>query len=66
MKDLYSKLKMWESNVIWAAGNILWWLTLTAALEYFGMSSETLIILTVMLILDWLFWIANAYIRHEL
>ena len=66
MKDLLTKLKMWESNAIWAVGNILWWLTLTAALEYFWMSSETLIILTVMLVLDWLFWMANAYIQWNL
>lgn len=66
MTDLLTKFKMWETNAIWAVGNILGGLTLTAALEYFWMSSETLIILTVMLVLDWLFWMANAYIQWNL
>lgn len=66
MTDLLTKFKMWETNAIWAVGNIIWGLTLTAALEYFWMSSETLIILTVMLVLDWLFWMANAYIQWNL
>lgn len=57
---------MWEENAALALGNIAWWLTLWLILEYFGMSSETIIILTVMLILDWIFWIVNAYVQWTL
>lgn len=46
--------------------NIAWGVTLWAILNYFGMSAETLIILTVMLILDWIFWVVNAYIQENL
>mgnify|MGYP002522245845 CR=1 FL=1 len=66
MKDLLTKINMWESNALWVIGNIAGGLTLTAILEYFWMSWETLIILTVMLVLDWLFWMANAYIQWTL
>lgn len=66
MTDLFAKLKMWESNALWIIGNVAGGLTLWAILDYFGMSSETLIILTVMLVLDWIFWIINAYMQNNL
>lgn len=50
----------------WIAINIIGGITLWGILEYFGMSQETLIILTVMLILDWIFWIVDAYIQETL
>ena len=46
--------------------NILWGIGLWVALDYFWMSGETLIILTVMLVLDWVFWVINAYIQWTL
>ena len=49
-----------------AFANILWWLTLWAFLEYFWVSSETLIILSVMLLLDWIFGVVDAYIQWNL
>lgn len=49
-----------------ALSNIIWWIGLWVALDYFWMSQETLIILTVMLLLDWIFWIVNAYIQWTL
>lgn len=49
-----------------AFANILWWLTLWAFLEYFWVSSETLIILSVMLLLDWIFGVVDAYIQGNL
>lgn len=52
----------WEAVAINLAGGI----SLGVILEYFGMSQETLIILTAMLLLDWLFWIINAYIQSNL
>ena len=49
-----------------ALANIIWGISLGVALDYFWMSGETLLILTVMLILDWIFWIVNAYIQWNL
>ena len=57
---------MWEANTLWIFGNIAGWLTLWAILSYFWMSQETLIILTVMLVLDWIFWVTNAYMKWTL
>lgn len=50
----------------WAIVNVAWWLALGAILDYFWMSGETLIILSSMLILDWIFWIIDAYIQGTL
>lgn len=55
-------MTQWE----WAAVNILWWISLGVILEYFWMTQETLIILTVMLVLDWIFGVINAYIQWNL
>lgn len=52
----------WE----WAVLNIAWGISLGVALEYFWMTQETLIILTAMLVLDWLFWVINAFIQWNL
>ena len=49
-----------------AFANILWGIGLWAILDYFWMAQETLIILTVMLLLDWLFWVINAYMQGNL
>lgn len=57
---------MWEASGAGAVLNIAWWVTLWALLNYFWMSSETLIILTVMLILDWVFGVINAYMQDNL
>lgn len=57
---------MWEASGAGAVLNIAWWVTLWALLNYFWMSSETLIILTVMLILDWVFGVVNAYMLDNL
>lgn len=50
----------------WAIVNVAWWLALGAILDYFWMSGETLIILSAMLILDWIFWIVDAYMQNTL
>lgn len=49
-----------------AISNIIWWIGLWVALDYFWMSWETIIILTVMLVLDWVFWVVNAYTQWTL
>ena len=55
-------MTQWEAIAI----NLAWGISLWVILEYFGMSQETLIILTSMLILDWIFWVANAYMHDKL
>lgn len=50
----------------WFAINIAGWISLWMILEYFWMTQETLIILTVMLFLDWIFWVIDAYIQWTL
>lgn len=57
---------MWEASGTGAVVNVIGWLALWEVLKYFWMTSETLIILTVMLILDWIFWVVNAYIQNNL
>lgn len=52
----------WEAVAINLAGGI----SLGVILEYFGMTQETLIILTSMLLLDRIFWVVNAYIQETL
>lgn len=52
----------WQAVAINLAGGI----SLGVILEYFGMAQETLIILTVMLVLDWVFGVINAYIQGTL
>lgn len=49
-----------------AIANILWGVGLGVALDYFWMSWETLTILTAMLLLDWIFWVVNAYTQNTL
>lgn len=50
----------------WIATNIAWGITLGVILEYFWIWQETLIILSVMLVLDWIFWVVDAYLQGTL
>lgn len=62
-----SKIRnMQEANTLWILGNIAWWVSLWAILTYFWMSWEVLLILTSVLVLDWIFWIINAYMQETL
>lgn len=45
--------------------SVVWGVWLASALEYFNVSWEVLIILSVMLALDYIFWIADAYIEDK-
>lgn len=54
------------NEVEWVAVNLAGWLTLGVILEYFGIGGETLIILSAMLFLDWVFWIVDAYMQSTL
>jgi hypothetical protein len=55
-------MTQWEAVAI----NLAWGVSLWVILEYFGMTQETLIILTSMLLLDWIFWVINAYMQDVL
>ena len=50
----------------WLAVNIAWGITLATILEYFGIGGETLIILSVMLLLDWVFGVVDAFMQGTL
>lgn len=64
---LHGNIKhMEETSLAYAAGNIVWGISLWAILTYFWMSWEVLIILTSVLILDWVFWVINAYLQNTL
>lgn len=54
------------NEVEWVAVNIAWGITLWVILEYFGIGGETLIILSAMLLLDWIFWIVDAFMQWTL
>ena len=60
-----TKKRMWEVSTWGTIASIAWWFWLAAALEYFQVSSETLIILSVMLALDYVFGVLDAYITDK-
>ena len=46
---------------VWLA----WWLSLAWILDYFGIVHDGFVIMSIMLVLDWIFWIASAYVLWE-
>lgn len=54
-----------EINLTGAALNIAWWCVLYEILEYFSISCEALSILSILLILDFVMGIADAYIKDK-
>lgn len=48
-----------------AVASVAWWLTLAGALEYFHLSWEVTAIFAALLILDFIFWISDAYIEDK-
>lgn len=49
----------------WLFFGIAWWLSLAWILDYFGIVHDGFIIMSIMLVLDWIFWIASAYVLWE-
>ena len=49
----------------WALVWIIWWVWVAGILDYFSISGEWLIIMTVMLVLDFIFWLLSAKSRWE-
>ena len=56
---------MWEFSTGGAVASVAWWLTLAWMLEYFHLSGEVTVIFAVLLILDFIFWVADAYIEDK-
>ena len=54
---------MWEAE--WALIGVVGGLSVAGILEYFSISQEGLIVMTVMLILDMVFWLLSAKSRWE-
>lgn len=49
----------------WAVVWIFWWISVAGILDYFSISWEWIIIMTVMLVLDLIFWLVSAKVRWE-
>lgn len=56
---------MWEVSTGWTIASVVWGVCLAGVLEYFQVSCETVIILFVMLALDYVFWILDAYLKDK-
>lgn len=56
---------MGEFSTTGAVASVAWWLTLAWALEYFHLSWEVTAIFAALLVLDFIFWISDAYIEDK-
>lgn len=56
---------MWEISTGGTIASVAWGFWLAAVLEYFQVSSEVLIILSIMLALDYIFWVIDAYLKDR-
>lgn len=56
---------MWETSTAGAIASVAGGFWLASILNYFQVSWEVLIILSVMLALDYIFWIADAYLEDK-
>lgn len=56
---------MWELSTTWTIASVAWWVGLAGILEYFHVSWEVMLIFTALLVLDFIFWISDAYIQDR-
>lgn len=56
---------MWEVSTGGTIASIAWGVWLAAVLEYFQVSSEVLIILSILLALDYVFGVVDAYLKDK-
>lgn len=49
----------------WIFTWILWWLWVAWILDYFWIVHDWFVIMSIMLMIDWWFWIASAYVLGE-
>jgi len=56
---------MWEFNTTGAVASVAGWVTLAGVLEYFHLSYEVASIFAALLVLDFIFWVSDAYIKDK-
>ena len=56
---------MWEFSTGGAVASVAWGITLAGVLEYFQLSWEVAAIFASLLVLDFIFWVADAYIEDK-
>lgn len=53
------------SETAWWVAGVLWWLSIAAILEYFWLSWEAVIIMSILLILDFLMWVLEVWLKDR-
>lgn len=56
---------MGEFSTTGAVAGVAWWVTLASILEYFHLGYEVTSIFAALLVLDFIFWISDAYIKDK-
>lgn len=55
----------WWFSTTGAIASVAWWITLASILEYFNLSWEVAAIFAALMVLDFIFWISDAYIKNR-
>lgn len=55
----------WWFSTTGAVASVAWWITLASILEYFNLSWEVAAIFAALIVLDFIFWISDAYIKDK-
>lgn len=59
----------WKRTIMtqteWLFTWLLWWLWIAWILDYFWIVHDWFVIMSIMLVLDWIFWVASAYVLWE-
>lgn len=54
-----------HESITWAAAVVVWGTIVWGILDWFWISSTTIIILAVLLLLDYIFWVLDAYLLDK-
>ena len=54
----------WD-KITWAVASVAWWFCLAEWFEYFWISCEVYTIFFALLLVDFLFWVCNAYLKDK-
>lgn len=55
----------WWFSTTGAVASVAWWITLASILEYFHLGWEVAAIFAALIVLDFIFWISDAYIKDK-
>lgn len=55
----------WWFSTTGAVASVAWWITLASILEYFNLSWEVAAIFAALIVLDFIFWTSDAYIKDK-